>query len=378
VKKNTAGVWVICALSLALASCAKSPAKCSDEKTLAELTGQIIGQLDISQLDQIPLTSIKVIDTRATAFDENIKKLSCEGTLTMSNKLKLPIRYESQLNDDNKHIVTLKDFDVQSLFTPVSAARPALPPAIKPIHIVGEWAGQLGGDGSMTVTKSGAGYQAELGVNVPSDCAGTFTGQGQLNGSLLKLVDPVEKNSCVVTVNFDSGTAKVSENNCLYYHGASCDFNGTLKKTSSVPISTATIPVASTASDSTSSQVDQIEKLYAEFPADSIEPIQNLPASKLSKLFTSNLISLLSRDNKCAAESQSICNLDFSLQWDSQDPTGATAVVSQGASPTQVKVLVEGNGEPRELLYNMQQTPKGWRIADIQYPHGSLVNILKQ
>ena len=202
---------MICALSLALASCAKSPAKCSDEKTLAELTGQITGQLDISQLDQIPITSLKVIDTRATAFDENIKKLSCEGTLTMSNQLKLPIRYESQLDDNNKQIVILKDFDVQSLFGSTSSTSTATSPVVAANSITGEWTGQLAGDGSMTVTQSGAGYQVELGVNTSSGCGGAFTGQGQLNGNALKLVDPTESNSCVITVLFDKDTAKVTE-----------------------------------------------------------------------------------------------------------------------------------------------------------------------
>lgn len=273
-KENTAGVWVICALSLALASCAKSPPKCSDEKTLAELTGQIIGQVDISQLDQIPLTSIKFIDTRATAFDKNIKKLSCEGTLTMSNKLKLPIRYESQLDDNNKHIVILKDFDVQSLF------------------------------------------------------------------------------------------------------GSASDLTITAKTTTASTAPVQTTP-AIAAPNSESSQVNKIEKLYADFPVDSTDAVENLSVPELSKLFTPSLVSLINRDNKCS-ENGYICNLDFSLQWDSQDPSGAKVMVSQGASPEQVRVSIDGDNDPRELLYIMQQTPNGWRIADIKYRDGSLVEILKR
>lgn len=272
-KTKIAGVLAIGALALALAGCAKSPAKCSDEKTLAQLTGQIIGQIDISQLDQIPLTSLKVINTRATAFDENIKKLSCEGTLTMSNQLKLPIRYESQLDDDNKQIVLLKDFDVQALFSSAS---------------------DLTTTATMTTTNAA----------------------------------PVQTTSAIAAPNSES------------------------------------------------SPVNKIKKLYADFPVDSTDSVQNLAVPELSKLFTPSLISLINHDNTCAEESGSICNLDFSLQWDSQDPTGAKATILQGESPAQVKVSIHGDGDPRELLYIMQQTPNGWRISDIKYRHGSLVEIL--
>ena len=256
-----------------ISPCAKSPAKCSDEKTLAQLTGQIIGQIDISQLDQIPLTSLKVINTRATAFDENIKKLSCEGTLTMSNQLKLPIRYESQLDDDNKQIVLLKDFDVQALFSSAS---------------------------DLTTT-------------------------------------------------------------------------ATMTTTNAAPVQTTP---AIAAPNSESSPVNKIKKLYADFPVDSTDSVQNLAVPELSKLFTPSLISLINHDNKCAEESGGICNLDFSLQWDSQDPTGAKATILQGESPAQVKVSIHGDGDPRELLYIMQQTRNGWPIADIKYRHGSLIEIL--
>ena len=39
---------------------------------------------------------------------------------------------------------------------------------------------------------------------------------------------------CRITVRFspDFRSAKVSEDGCLYWHGASCDFEGTLKRTS--------------------------------------------------------------------------------------------------------------------------------------------------
>ncbi|MFA9202575.1 MAG: hypothetical protein ACEQSD_01065 [Flavobacteriales bacterium] len=323
-----------------------------------------MAQIDVSQLDQIPFDSMKIIDTRATAFDQNIKQLSCEGTLTMSNQLKLPIRYESQLDDNNKHLVIAKDFDVTLLSHP----------PFTPSSVIGEWEGQLTGyDGSMTVTQSGTGYQADLGVG-GSGCGGSFTGRGELKGNILKLVDPTEDYSCVITVKFETNTAQVSEDNCMYYHGAGCGFDGTLTKLSNPPTAAVTQP-----SYSKPAQISMVEKLYADYPEEGSDSPLNLSVSEMAKLFTPSLVSLINADNKCAAEIQGICNLDFAILWESQDPTGAKTMISQGASPEQVKVAIDGDGDPRELIYKMQQTSSGWRIADIQYNHGSsLVEILSR
>ena len=267
---------------------------------------------------------------------------------------------------------------MQSLFGSTSSTSTATSPVVAANSITGEWTGQLAGDGSMTVTQSGAGYQVELGVNTSSGCGGAFTGQGELKGNILKLVDPTEDQSCVITVKFESKTAQVSEDNCMYYHGGGCAFDGTLTKISDV---VAADPIAARVvepSNSQSAQIGMIEKLYADFPADSTDSVQSLAVPKLSKLFTPSLVSLINRDSRCIEESGGICNLEFSLQWDSQDPTGAKVMVSQGSSPEQVRVSIDGDNDPRELLYIMQQTPNGWRIADIQYRHGSLVEILKR
>lgn len=274
-KKIMAGGLVTCVLLMA--GCGKpavtSPPKCSDAETLSKLISSLTIQIDLSEFDQIPVDSIQVVDTRATAFDENIKKLSCEGTLTMSNQLKLPIRYESQLNDDNKHIVVAKDFDVKLLSS----------------------------------DPSDAGSEEQMSTLENSTDSSTHLSSDQLTAT------------------------------------------------------------------------GMVEKLYADFPEDGTESVQILPVPELSKIFTPNLVSLINRDNKCAEEFGGICNLGFSIQWDSQDPTGAKVMVSQGASPEQVRVSIDGDNDPRELLYIMQQTPSGWRVADIQYRDGSsLVEILSR
>ena len=45
--------------------------------------------------------------SRATAFDKNIKKYSCDAKLITGGTYQLPITYESQLDDKNQHIVSV-------------------------------------------------------------------------------------------------------------------------------------------------------------------------------------------------------------------------------------------------------------------------------
>ena len=44
---------------------------------------------------------------RASAFDEKIKKYSCEAKLEAGGAIELPITYESQLDDSDQHIVSV-------------------------------------------------------------------------------------------------------------------------------------------------------------------------------------------------------------------------------------------------------------------------------
>ena len=46
---------------------------------------------------------------RANAYDEKIKKYRCEAELVVADTWKLPFKYESQLNDENRHIVTVTE-----------------------------------------------------------------------------------------------------------------------------------------------------------------------------------------------------------------------------------------------------------------------------
>jgi uncharacterized protein YecT (DUF1311 family) len=51
--------------------------------------------------------SLKIEFSRASAFDEKIKKYSCEAKLVAGGMYELPITYESQLDDKGQHIVAV-------------------------------------------------------------------------------------------------------------------------------------------------------------------------------------------------------------------------------------------------------------------------------
>jgi hypothetical protein len=50
---------------------------------------------------------MKIEFPRASAFDEKIKKYSCEAKLVAGGAYQLPIIYESQLDDKGQHIVSV-------------------------------------------------------------------------------------------------------------------------------------------------------------------------------------------------------------------------------------------------------------------------------
>ena len=98
-----------------IAGCAKEPPKCSDEDTLSLIRQIIVEQLELRGLkgvsDKELQDNMKIEFPRAIAFDEKIKKYSCEAKLERiaGGALELPpITYESQLDDKNQHLVSVE------------------------------------------------------------------------------------------------------------------------------------------------------------------------------------------------------------------------------------------------------------------------------
>lgn len=94
---------------LLVSGCAKEPPKCSDEETFSLIRQIIIekvgGEKGITG-EEIK-NNMKIELPRASAFDEKIKKYSCEAKLIAGGTIELPITYESQLDDNNQHIVSV-------------------------------------------------------------------------------------------------------------------------------------------------------------------------------------------------------------------------------------------------------------------------------
>ena len=101
-----------------LAACGKEPPKCSDDDTFSLVRKIILDQLGGSDgLSEKEIKdNMKIEFPRASAFDEKIKKYSCEAKLTVGGMYELPITYESQLDDKGQHIVSVDGIRRGDLF----------------------------------------------------------------------------------------------------------------------------------------------------------------------------------------------------------------------------------------------------------------------
>lgn len=93
-----------------LAACSKEPPKCGDDETI-ELARKIIleqiGGLEGYASEKEIRDNLKIKLPRAKAYDEKIKKYSCVAQLEVVGLLQLPITYESQLDDNGQHVVSI-------------------------------------------------------------------------------------------------------------------------------------------------------------------------------------------------------------------------------------------------------------------------------
>lgn len=128
-----------------------------------------------------------------------------------------------------------------------------------------------------------------------------------------------------------------------------------------------------------SPQLTLVERLYQDFafetsdsaPPPGVESLEDQPKAVLERYFDPKLSELLIRDRECAARTGSICNLDASILWDSQDPAGTKASIRPGDSPETVFVtLTHFNGQSSRLTFILVKSGSGWKISDIHYGSG--------
>ena len=223
--------------------CTTEPPKCSDEGTLDLVRKILLKNMDLSLSDTEMLAVLKFEYPRATAIDEKIKKYSCDSKLIAGDSIELPITYESQLDDQNQHLVGLGDISLrdgemveravreklQRQAVAKSASASVTPTASAKHPIAGLWRGKLEGDGEMQITATPDGFDVVLDVST-ENCAGNIEGSAQLNGKTLTLRKKENDQTCIITANFEKGRVTVMENDCMLYHGMACGFTGTLEK----------------------------------------------------------------------------------------------------------------------------------------------------
>ena len=230
-------------ITLLATGCTTEPPKCSDASTLDLLRKILLKNMNLSLSDTEMQSVLKFEYPHATAVDEKIKKYSCESKLIAGDSIELPITYESQLDDQNRHLVGLGFISMRDGEMAEGAVREKLQrqsvansstasvtPTATPKHpIAGIWRGKLEGDGEMQITANRDGFNVVLDVSA-ENCAGNIEGSAQLNGKTLTLRKKENDQTCIITANFNNDQVEVSEDNCVLYHGMACGFSGTLER----------------------------------------------------------------------------------------------------------------------------------------------------
>jgi hypothetical protein len=109
-----------------------------------------------------------------------------------------------------------------------------LPAQAYSLDIAGKWHGK--GDGmvnDLVVKPNVNGYHATLATAWANGCTGNVEGDAVLTDSTLKITgnDSDADAICTINIKFSGKKASIEDSeNCNYYHGASCDFYGDLKK----------------------------------------------------------------------------------------------------------------------------------------------------
>ena len=110
-KKFYPGLISIVAVVL-LGGCSKEPPKCSDDATFSLMRKIIVGEIGVAPgiTDKEIQESMKFETARAAGFDEKLKTYQCEATM-VAGPYQFPLQYVSQLNDQNKHLVLIRNVE---------------------------------------------------------------------------------------------------------------------------------------------------------------------------------------------------------------------------------------------------------------------------
>ena len=121
---------------------------------------------------------------------------------------------------------------------------------------------------------------------------------------------------------------------------------------------------------------DVVAWVYRDFAFSVIMPfywddasLTEQPEETLLLYFTDELASLIIKDRQCAEDTYGICNLDFDPIFASQDPAAMDLEITPAdeSNTVHVQFTYPGNGQKIRISYEVEKTPRGWRIKDIIY-----------
>ncbi len=111
-----------------------------------------------------------------------------------------------------------------------------------------------------------------------------------------------------------------------------------------------------------------VQTLYHNFSSGNTS-IVDQDQETLSRYFNTEMVNLILQDRACAERTQGICNLDFDILHNTQDPQISDLQIGTFDSTERtVTVTFKNDSRPETIIYQMENTSRGWRIADIQYP----------
>jgi hypothetical protein len=127
-----------------------------------------------------------------------------------------------------------------------------------------------------------------------------------------------------------------------------------------------------------------VVKLYKDFAWQAVasqhdlfgEDLSHQNKTALEKYFAPTLADLLVKDAACQLRSQGICNLDFDLLFDSQDPR-VTDLDVKTTSPGRVSVVYKDPVDDKTTRVDFEVVRLGgvWKITDIVYRRPNKISL---
>jgi hypothetical protein len=119
---------------------------------------------------------------------------------------------------------------------------------------------------------------------------------------------------------------------------------------------------------------DVVRALYAAYPWEGSEAVQNEPREVLARYFDERMTDLLLKDRECVKREGGLCNITAALLYAAQDAEIVDFRLCESArGPEWIDVRFRNFGTDVVIAFRTTRTKAGWRVADLVYDHvGSL------